>query len=303
MPRDEFSEMRAFLAVARERSFRRAAVKLGVTPSALSHTIRALEERLGIRLLSRTTRDVAPTLAGARLMEGIEPHFAGIAAEVSAMGALRDKPSGSVRIVCTDDAVDTVLRPRLSAFLRDHAEIKVELVVDNAFTNIVERQFDAGVRLGESVARDMIAVRIGPDVRYAVVGSPEYFAGRAMPTNPQDLTNHSCINYRLPTSGAVYAWEFSKGARELSVRVDGQLILNNVMPAIDAAIDGTGLAYVPRELVQRYLERGQLQEVLADWCPTFQGYHLYYPSRRNLSPAFSAFVDAFRHRRERKPNP
>jgi DNA-binding transcriptional LysR family regulator len=296
MPRDEFSEMRAFLEVARERSFTRAAAKLGVTRSALSHTIRALEERLGVRLLSRTTRDVAPTMAGERLVEGLEPHFASIAAEISAIGALRDTPSGSIRIVCTDDAIDIVFRPRLQAFLRDHPDVKLELVVDNAFTNIVERQFDAGVRLGESVARDMVAVRIGPDVRYAVVGSPDYLTGHAAPKNPQDLTNHNCINYRLPTSGAIYAWEFNKGSRELSVRVDGQLIVNNIMPAIGAALDGAGLAYVPKELVQPFLESGQLQEVLGDWRPTFQGYHLYYPSRRNPSPAFSALVDAFRYR-------
>ena len=210
MPRDEFSEMRAFLEVARERSFTRAAAKLGVTRSALSHTIRALEERLGIRLLSRTTRDVAPTAAGERLVESIEPHFEGIAAEISAISALRDKPSGHVRIVCPDDAIDMVFRPRLPAFLRDYPDINVELVVDNGFTNIVERQFDAGVRLGEAIARDMVAVRIGADVRYAVVGSPDYFARRSAPGSPQDLTDHNCINLRLPTSGAIYAWEFKK---------------------------------------------------------------------------------------------
>ena len=296
MPRDEFSEMRAFLEVARERSFTRAAARLGVTRSALSHTIRALEERLGIRLLSRTTRDVAPTAAGERLVEGIEPHFESIAAEVSAIRALRDKPSGSIRIVCPDDAIDMVFRPRLQAFLRDYPDINVELIVDNGFTNIVERQFDAGVRLGEAIARDMVAVRIGADVRYAVVGSPDYFARRSAPTSPQDLTDHNCINLRLPTSGAIYAWEFKKDAREFSVRVDGQLTLNNIVPALDAALDGVGLAYAPKELVRPYLESGRLREVLADWCPTFQGYHLYYPSRRNLSPAFSVFVDAFRYR-------
>ncbi|NEJ69908.1 LysR family transcriptional regulator [Rhizobium phaseoli] len=296
MRRDEFTEMRAFLEVARERSFTRAASKLGVTRSALSHTISALEARLGVRLLSRTTRDVAPTAAGARLVESIQPHFEGIAAEVSAISALRDKPSGHIRIVCPDDAVDLMFRPRLPAFLRDYPDITVELIIDNGFTNIVERQFDAGVRLGEAIARDMVAVRIGPDVSYAVVGSPGYFAGRSAPSTPHDLTDHNCVNLRLPTSGALYAWEFEKDGREFSVRVEGQLVMSNIGPAINAALDGAGLSYVPRDLVRQYVDSGQLQEVLADWAPTFQGYHLYYPSRRHPSPAFSAFVEAFRYR-------
>lgn len=295
MPRDEFSEMRAFLEVARERSFTRAATKLGVTRSALSHTIRAMEERLGVRLLSRTTRDVAPTAAGERLVESIEPHFESIAAGISAIRALRGQPSGQIRIVCPDDAVNLVFRPRLPAFLRDYPDINVELIVDNGFTNIVERQFDAGVRLGEAIARDMVAVRIGPDVGYAVVGSPDYFARRDAPKSPQDLTDHNCINLRLPSSGALYAWEFRKNGREFSVRVDGQLTLNNIAPALDAALDGIGLVYAPKDLVQPYVVSGRLEEVLADWCPTFQGYHLYYPSRRNQMPAFAAFVAAFRY--------
>ncbi|NDK49509.1 LysR family transcriptional regulator [Rhizobium laguerreae] len=296
MRRDEFTEMRAFLEVAQERSFTRAASKLGVTRSALSHTISALEARLGVRLLSRTTRDVAPTAAGARLMESIQPHFESIAAGISALGALRDKPSGQVRLVCPDDAVELVFRSRLPAFLRDYPDITVELIVDNGFTNIVERQFDAGVRLGEAIARDMVAVRIGPDISYAVVGSPEYFAARPVPSTPHDLTNHNCVNLRLPTSGALYAWEFEKDGREFSVRVEGQLVMSNIGPAINAALDGAGLSYVPRELVRQYCDSGQLNEVLADWAPTFQGYHLYYPSRRHPSPAFSAFVEAFRYR-------
>ena len=296
MRRDEFTEMRAFLEVARERSFTRAAGKLGVTRSALSHTIRALEERLGVRLLSRTTRDVAPTAAGERLMGNIEPLFQSIAAEIRAIGALRDKPSGNVRIVCPDDAIELVFRPKLSTFLRDFPDISVELIIDNGFTNIVERQFDAGVRLGEAVARDMVAVRIGPDVSYAVVGSPDYIARHSIPRSPQDLMNHNCVNLRLPTSGALYAWEFAENGREFSVRVDGQLTLNNIGPAIDAALDGVGFTYAPKDLIGRYVESGQLREVLTDWCPTFQGYHLYYPSRRNPSPAFAAFVEAFKQR-------
>ncbi|WEX86499.1 LysR family transcriptional regulator [Sinorhizobium garamanticum] len=296
MRRDEFTEIRAFLEVARERSFTRAAAKLGVTRSALSHTISALEGRLGVRLLSRTTRDVAPTAAGERLVESIQPHFESIAAGISAIGALRDKPSGHVRIVCPDDAIDLVFRPRLPAFLHDYPDITVELIIDNGFTNIVERQFDAGVRLGEAVARDMVAVRIGPDVSYAVVGSPEYFRRRSAPANPQDLTGHNCVNLRLPTLGALYAWEFEKDGREFSVRVEGQLILSDIGPAIHAALDGIGLAYVPKDLVRPYVESGHLRAVLVDWCPTFQGYRLYYPSRRNPSPAFSTFVEAFRYR-------
>lgn len=297
MRRDEFTEMRAFLEVARERSFTRAASKLGVTRSALSHTISALEARLGVRLLSRTTRDVAPTVAGERLVESIQPHFESIAAGISAVSALRDKPSGEIRIVCPDDAVELVFRSRLPAFLRDYPDIAVELIVDNGFTNIVERQFDAGVRLGEAIARDMVAARIGPDVPYAVVGSPEYFAGRTAPSTPHDLTDHNCVNLRLPTSGGLYAWEFEKDGRESSVRVEGQLTLSNIGPAIHAALDGIGLAYVPRDLVRPYVDSGRLQEVLADWAPAFQGYHLYYPSRRHPSPAFSTFLEAFRYRR------
>lgn len=296
MRRDEFAEMRAFLAVARERSFTRAAAKLGVTASALSHTIKALEGRLGVRLLSRTTRDVATTIAGERLRAGIEPHFEGIAAQVATLGDLSDRPSGSVRIVCTDDAAETVFRARLPRFLSDFPDIKVELVVDNAYSNIVEDQFDAGVRHGESIARDMISVRVGPDVDYAIVGSPAYFERRGAPTTAQQLTEHDCINYRLRTAGSIYAWELRKETRGFAVRVDGQLTVNNIGPAIHAALEGVGLAFVPRALIRSHVASGQLREVLRDWCPTFQGYHLYYPSRRHLSAAFAAFIDAFRFR-------
>lgn len=299
MRRDEFAEMKAFLEVARERSFTRAAAKLGVTRSALSHTIRALEERLGVRLLARTTRDVAPTAAGERLVERITHHFEGIASEINAIKELRDRPSGHVRIVCPDDAIDLVFRPRLPAFLRDNPDITVELIVDNGFTNIVERQFDAGLRLGEAVARDMIAVRVGPDVTYSVVGAPAYFARFPLPSNPQELTGHDCVNLRLPTSGTLYAWEFEQDGREFSVRVEGPLTLSNIASAIDAALDGIGLAYVPKDLVRQHVENSSLRNVLEDWCPTFQGYHLYYPSRRLPSPAFRAFVEFYRWRADR----
>jgi DNA-binding transcriptional LysR family regulator len=296
MRRDEFAEMRAFLEVAKERSFTKAAARMGVTTSALSHTIKALEARLGVRLLSRTTRDVAPTAAGERLRAGIEPHFEGIAAQVQALGDLSEQLSGQLRIVCTDDSVDTVFRPRLPQFLADHPAIQVELVVDNAYSNIVESQFDAGVRLGESIAKDMVAVRIGSDVTYCIVGSPAYLARRPAPATPQELTEHDCINYRLPTAGSVYAWELRDEDREFSVRVEGQLTLNNTGPVVQAALDGVGLAYVPRDLVKDHLEARTLRDVLSRWCPTFQGYHLYYPSRRHHSPAFGAFVEAFRYR-------
>ncbi|MDW9830289.1 LysR family transcriptional regulator [Sinorhizobium meliloti] len=296
MRRDEFAEMRAFLEVAKQRSFTKAAARMGVTTSALSHTIKALEARLGVRVLARTTRDVAPTAAGERLRAGIEPHFAAIAAQVEALGDVSEQVSGHVRIVCTDDSVDTVFRPVLPGFLRDHPGIKVELMVDNGLSNIVESQFDAGVRFGESVAKDMVAVRIGPDVTYCIVGSPAYFSHRTAPTTPQDLVEHDCINYRLPTAGSVYAWELQDEGRDFSVKVEGQLILNNTGPVVQAALDGLGLAYVPRELVKGHLEAGTLRDVLLRWCPTFQGYHLYYPSRRHHSPAFSAFVEALRYR-------
>ncbi|WP_421567038.1 LysR family transcriptional regulator [Ochrobactrum sp. EDr1-4] len=296
MRRDEFTEMRAFLEVARERSFTRAAVKLGVTRSALSHTIRTLEERLGMRLLARTTRDVAPTAMGQRLVQSIEHHFEGISSEITALKALSDRPSGHVRIVCPDDAIELVFRHRLKNFLREYPDIQVELIVDNGFTNIIERQFDAGVRLGEAIARDMVAVRIGPDVSYSVVGSPEYFERRPVPVSPQDLTEHNCVNLRLPTSGGLYAWEFQEDGREFSVRVAGQLVYSNIGSAIDAAVDGMGLAYAPTDLILRYVKDGRLREVIKTWCPIFQGYHLYYPNRRNHSSAFAAFVEAFKFR-------
>lgn len=289
-------DLQAFLAVAREQSFTRAAGRLGITPSALSHTIKALEARLGVRLLARTTRNVAPTEAGERLMRSIGPHFDQIEAELQALGELRDKPAGTVRITCTDDAIATVFRPMLAGFLRQYPDISVEISVDYGFTNIVEQRIDAGVRLGESLSKDMIGVRIGPDWRFAVVGSPAYFERRAHPQTPQDLTNHTAINLRLTTSGGIYAWELKKDRRELNVRVEGQLVFNTIMPVLDAAVDGLGLAYLPLDLARPYLEDGLLVEVLADWCPYFQGYHLFYPNRRQASPAFAALVEALRYR-------
>ena len=248
MARSSINDLVAFLAVAQDQSFTRAAAKLGVTPSALSHAIKGLEERLGLRLLSRTTRNVSPTEAGERLMRSIAPHFEQIEAEIASLSELRDKPAGTIRIACSDYVIDTIFRPMLKEFLPKYPDINVELAIDNGFTNIVEQRFDAGVRMGEAVAKDMIAVRIGPDWRFTVVGSPEYFERRSKPETPQDLTNHVCINMRLVSAGGLYAWEFAKDGRELNVRVEGQLAFNSVLPVLNAALDGHGLAYVPEDL-------------------------------------------------------
>lgn len=296
MANEKIHDLQAFLAVAREQSFTRAAAKLGLTPSALSHTVKALEARLGVRLLARTTRNVAPTEAGERLVRSVGPHLDHIEAELRALGELRDKPAGTVRITCTDDAIVTVFQPMLARFLEQYPDITVEISVDYGFTNIVEQRIDAGVRLGESLSKDMIGVRIGPDWRFAIVGSPAYFERRAPPQMPQDLTNHKAVNLRLTTAGGIYAWELKKDGRELNVRVEGQLVFNTIMPVLDAAADGLGLAYLPLDLAKPYLEDGRLVEVLADWCPYFQGYHLFYPNRRQASPAFAALVEALRYR-------
>ena len=296
MRRENFNDLLAFLAVARERSFTRAAAKLGVSQSALSHTIRALEARLGLRLLTRTTRSVSPTEAGERLLVSVGPRFEGIEAELEALSELREKPAGTLRITAIDYAVDTILWPKLAKLLREYPDIKIEITVDYGLTDIVAHRYDAGVRSGEQVAKDMIAVRIGPDMRMAVVGAPSYFANRSPPKKPQELTDHNCINLRLPTYGGLYAWEFEKGNRELKVRVDGQLVFNGTTQMLNAALAGFGLAYVPEDLAQPHLAKGRLKRVLEDWCPTFPGYHLYYPSRRESSPAFVLLVDALRYR-------
>jgi DNA-binding transcriptional LysR family regulator len=296
MPRENLNDLVAFLAVAKERSFTKAAAQVGVSQSALSHTIRALEERLGLRLLTRTTRSVAPTEAGERLLRAAGPRLDEIEAELAALSELRDKPSGTIRITAHDHAVRAVLWPALARLLPDYPDIKVEIVIDYGLRDIVAERYDAGVRTGEMVARDMVAVRIGPDMRSAVVGAPSYFAQRAKPKTPQDLTVHTCINLRLPTHGGLYAWEFEKGGRELRVRVDGQLVFNGTAPMLDAALAGFGLAYVPEDSVQAHLADGRLIRVLADWCPPYPGYHLYYPSRRQPTPAFALLVNALRYR-------
>ena len=293
---ENFNDILAFLAVARERSFTRAAAKLGVSQSALSHTISGLEARLGLRLLTRTTRSVSPTQAGERLLRTAAPRFEEIEGELKALSELRDKPAGTIRITATDYPADTILLPKLAKFLPEYPDIRVEIIIDYGLTDIVAQRYDAGVRWGEQVAKDMIAVRIGPDMRIAVVGAPSYFAKRSPPETPQDLTDHICINLHLPTYGGLYAWEFEKGGRELRVRVEGQLVLNGTTQVLNAALAGFGLAYVPEDLAQPHVGQGRLKRVLEDWCLPFSGYHLYYPSRRHSSPAFALLVDALRYR-------
>jgi DNA-binding transcriptional LysR family regulator len=297
MRSDNLHDVRAFLAVARERSFTQAAAKLGVSQSALSHTLRGLEERLGVRLLTRTTRSVSPTTAGERLLHNAGPRFEEIETELAALSELRQKPAGTVRITATDYAADSVLWPRLTKLLRTYPEIKIEIVVDYGLTDIVAERYDAGVRLGEQVARDMIAVRIGPDMRMVVVGAPSYFATRAAPRTPRELVDHNCINLRLPTHGGLYAWEFEKGKRKLRVHVEGQLIFNATAQMLNAALGGFGLAYVPEDLARPHVAKRRLKPVLEDWCPPFSGYHLYYPSRRQPTSAFALLVEALRYRR------
>src|SRR5437588_3825892 len=289
-------DLAALVAVGRERSFTKAAAKLGVSQSALSQTIRELEARLGVRLLMRTTRSVSPTEAGERLLHTAGPRLEEIEAELAALREFRDKPAGTIRITATDYAVDTILWPKLAKFLRKYSDIKVELIIDYGLTDIVAQRLDAGVRAGEQVAKDMIAVRIGPDMRMAVVGTPSYFRKRSEPKGPQELIGHSCINLRLPTHGGLYAWEFEKGGRELRVRVEGQLVFNGTFQMLNAALAGFGLAYVPEDVAGPHLAKGRLKRVLEDWCPPYSGYHLYYPSRRQSTPAFALMVEALRYR-------
>ena len=296
MPRENLNDLAAFLAVARERSFTRAAARLGVSQSALSQTVRGLEARLGLRLLTRTTRSVAPTEAGERLLRTVGSRLDEIDAELAALSELREKPAGTVRITATENAADAVLWPAVERLLPDYPDIKVEIAIGYGLTDIAAERFDAGVRPGEIVAEGMIAVRIGPDMRMAVVGAPSYFARRPRPLTPQDLTAHACINLRLPTHGGLYAWEFERDGRELKVRVEGQLVFNTTALILKAALAGLGLAYLPEEQVQAQLAEGRLVRVLADWCPPFSGYHLYYPSRRQHTPAFALLVEALRYR-------
>lgn len=294
MLKDNFNDLLSFMVVARERSFTRAAAQLGVSQSALSHAMRNLEARLDVRLLTRTTRSVAPTEAGEQLFLRLRPHLLEIEQELTALRDMRDKPAGNIRITAGEHAMSAVLWPVLKPFMAQYPDIHIEVTVDNGLTDIVDGRFDAGIRLGEQVAKDMIAVRIAPDMRMAVVGSPAYFARYGVPETPEQLENHRCINMRLPTRGGLYAWEFEKEGRELRVRVDGQLTLNNLPQRLDAAEAGLGLAYVPDDTVQQALAEGRLIRVLEEWCTPFDGYHLYYPSRRQHTTAFGLFLEALR---------
>jgi DNA-binding transcriptional LysR family regulator len=295
MARENFNDLLAFITVAREGSFTRAAAQLGVSQSALSHTIRALEARLGIRLLTRTTRSVSPTEAGERVLQNVAPRFDEIESAMAALTELREKPAGTVRITTAEHAANSVIWPRLSKFLPDYPDIRVELTIDYGLTDIVADRYDLGVRLGDQVAKDMIAVRIGPDMRMAVVGAPDYFAKRPLPETPQDLTAHDCINLRLPTHGGLYAWEFEKEGHPLNARVEGQLTFNSSTPRLRAALAGFGLAFLPEDMAQEHIAEGRLVRVLEDWCPTFPGYHVYYPSRRQSSPALALVINALRY--------
>lgn len=296
MKREHLADLAAFATVARELSFTRAAAQLGMTQSSLSHAIRRLEERLGLRLLSRTTRSVAPTSAGERLLRTVRPAFEGIDAEIDALTSLRERPAGSIRIATAEHAAETVLFPRLPSFLQAYPDIQVEVTLDHGLTDIVAGHFDAGIRLGEQVAKDMIAVRVGPDIRMAVIATPGYFRGKSVPKTPQDLQTHNCINLRLPTRGGIYAWEFEKRSREVRVQVEGQLAFNTLSARLWAVRAGLGVGFVAEDVVATDLAAGSLVRVLLDWCAPFPGYHLYYPSRRQPSPAFSLLVETLRHR-------
>jgi len=295
MSTESYDQLAIFSMVARERSFTRAAAKLGMSQPALSRTMRQLEERLGVRLLARTTRSVSPTEAGEHLLRVIAPRFEEINAELALLSEFRDKPAGKLRITAGEHPAISVLQPVLAKLLPTHPDIQIEVIVDYGLTDIVAEGYDAGVRLGEQVAKDMIAVRIGPDVRMAVVGSPAYFDRYPRPKTPRDLLRHNCITIRLPTYGGIFPWEFEKKGEELKVRVEGQLVFNNIAMRLDAVLKGLGLAYMPEDLVQAYIAKGRLIRVLADWCPPFSGYHLYYPSRRQSSPAFALLRDALRY--------
>jgi len=295
MLKENFNELQIFLVVAKERSFTKAAGKLGVSQSALSHAMKALEERLNIRLLTRTTRSVAPTEAGERIIACLEPRLADLEQELQTLIQLNGIASGNIRLSAGEHAVRTLLWPKLKPFLQQYPEINVELVVDNGFIDIVDGRFDAGVRLGESVDKDMIAVRIGADMRMAVVGAPAYFAAHGIPQTPHELQHHRCINMRLPTAGGLYHWEFEKEGKPLRVRVEGQLIFNLLSERLDAALSGFGIACVPENMVAEAVKSGELVQILAEWCPSFPGYYLYYPSRKQHPPAFALMIDALRY--------
>jgi DNA-binding transcriptional LysR family regulator len=294
MPRTDFNNLQAFVIVARERSFTRAAAQLGVSQSALSHTIRALEAKLGLRLLTRTTRGVSPTELGEHLLASLGPHYEGIEAEMAALGRTEGKPAGTVRITAGEHAVDTILWPKLSRLMRDYPDVKIEINVDHEMVDIVTERFDAGVRLGDQVAKDMIAVRISPDMQMAAVAHPDYFSNRQPPLSPQDLSLHNCVNLRLPTYGGLYAWEFMKDGQLSKVQVSGQYVCNTTAQMLNAALAGVGIAYAPLDIVEKHIVAGELMPLLEEWWPTFPGYHFYYPSRLQSASAMALVVGTLR---------
>ena len=301
MAKENLNDLQAFVVVARERSFTRAAAQMGLSRSALSHAMLALEARLGVRLLARTTRSVSTTEAGARLLDTVAPRLQEIEAELGQVSAMRDKPAGTVRITAHDHAITTALWPRLLPLLRQYPDIQIEFSVDYAFTDIAAHRFDAGVRVGDRVDKDMVAVRISPDLRMAVAASPDYLLGKPVPRKPQDLTAHRCVNLRLPTQGNLYAWDFEKGRKSVNVRVQGQTVFNTTALMLQAALDGMGFAYVPFDLVRPHIDAGRLVPVLEDWWPSFPGYHLYYANRRQIAPALALVIEALRIARPDRP--
>ena len=292
---ESYDQLAIFAVVAQERSFTRAAARLGMSQPALSRAMRQLEERLGVRLLARTTRSVAPTQAGEHLLQVIAPRFDEINSELALLSKFRDRPAGKLRITAGEHAAIAVLQPVLARLLPDHPDLSIEIIVDYGLTDIVAEGFDAGVRLGEQVAKDMIAMRIGPDMRMAVVGSPAYFSRYPKPVIPADLMAHNCITLRMPTHGGLFMWEFEKNGQALNVRIEGQLVFNNIAMRLESVLQGLGLAYMPEDVVRPYIEQGRLIRVLEDWCEPYSGYHLYYPSRRQSSPAFTLLREALRY--------
>ncbi|MFM6853765.1 MAG: LysR family transcriptional regulator [Sphingopyxis sp.] len=296
MKRGELNDLAVFLAVAEERSFTRAAAQIGTSQSAISQIVRRLEGRMGVKLLTRTTRNVAPTLAGDQLIATLRPAFDDIDARMAAISALGERPSGMVRITTSPHAAQQILWPAIAKLLIDHPNVQVELSIDGKLTDIIAERFDAGVRLGEQLAKDMVAVRIGPELRMAVVAAPAYFARHGRPATPHDLTRHACINIRMATMGGLYVWEFARDGRDVNVRVDGPLILNDITMVLTAAAQGIGIACVMEDQAAAMIANGQLERVLDNWCPPFAGYHLYYPDRRQLPPAMAVLVNALRYR-------
>ena len=296
MAKENLNDLQAFVVVARERSFTRAAAQMGLSRSALSHAMLALEARLGVRLLTRTTRSVSTTDAGARLLATVAPRLQEIEVELGQLSAMRDRPAGTVRITAHDHAIGTALWPRLMPLLKQYPDIQIEFSVDYGFTDIAAQRFDAGVRVGDRIDKDMVAVRISPDMRMSVAASPDYLQGKTAPRKPQDLTEHRCVNLRLPTRGNLYAWDFEKGKKSVNVKVEGQTIFNSTALMLQAALDGLGFAYVPFDLMKPHIDAGRLVPVLEDWWPTFPGYHLYYANRRQIAPALALVIEALRHR-------